>query len=87
MVVERHGEVVRDEVLGGTAEVHGVPVLELRPSRQEKTTRSGQRERQRERATRLLVCIGARKESGRSHNRKITTDKKHNRHTEGKTAT
>lgn len=31
VVVEGHGEMVRDEVLRGTPEVHGVPVLELRP--------------------------------------------------------
>lgn len=32
MVVEGHGEMVRDQVLGRTAEVHGVPVLELGPA-------------------------------------------------------
>lgn len=32
VVVERHGEVVGDEILGRHAQVHRVPVLELRPA-------------------------------------------------------
>ena len=41
MVVEGHGQVVGDEVLRGTPEVHGVPVLELRPVRAQQANQKG----------------------------------------------
>jgi hypothetical protein len=43
VVVERHGQVIGNQILGRDAQVHGIPVLELLPEGRREGGREGRR--------------------------------------------